>query len=289
MTYPNIAAPYGLVGINLVGGRSFPGSTRMAPIQYGSPANIFNGDFIKVASVGATSGAGLVTRAAVTNGSTKNQYTGIFTGCSYTSPITKQKLFSQWWPAGMLAGDGVAYMLDDSDIIFKAAVCSSGVTMASCGWGSIGSNVSMINNVNTASSLVNGNSTNAVLAGSETTAVAPMRVIGLVEETAIPVIMTGSSATTTITLTTPGGLPRALPIGTDVAYVASNGMIIRTGSLVSAAAAAAATTVTINTATASAGVATPIPSGSTIIFTIYPEVLVKMNATVNGYTSDTAV
>jgi hypothetical protein len=112
--------------------------------------------------------------------------------------------------------------------------------------------------------------------------------VGIVEETAIPVVATGSSSGTTITLTG-SGLPRAIPVGTDVAYLASNGQLIRTGSFVDTAAAAGATSVVLNIAAASANTATPIPASSTIVFTIYPEILVKVNALVHGYSSSTAV
>lgn len=290
MAYPNVSAPYGLQPVNLIGGQPFAGSTRELPIQYGYNANIFNGDFVKISAAGNTGGAGFVNRAAVSTGTTNNQATGVFVGCSFTNPLTKQKQFSQYWPTGTLAGDGVAYVVDDYDAIFKAVVCSSGTTVASGAYSMVGANLSMIDNGSVASSLSTGNSANAVLAPSATpvTSILPVRCVGIVEETAIPVVATGSSSSTTITLTG-SGLPRAIPVGTDVAYLAPNGQLIRTGSFVTTAAAAGATSVTINLATASANTATPIPSSSTIVFTIYPEILVKVNALVHGYSSSTAV
>ena len=97
---------------------------------------------------------------------------------------------------------------------------------------------------------------------------------------------TGSSSSTTITLTG-SGLPIAIPVGTDVAYIASNGQTIQTGSFVTTAAAAAATSVTINSAIAVPGSVVAIPSASTIVFTQYPEVLVKFNQALHGYYSAT--
>jgi len=113
-----------------------------------------------------------------------------------------------------------------------------------------------------------------------------LRLVGLVQESAISVSATGSSSSTTITLTGTG-LPSAIPVGTDVAYVAANGQIIQTGSFVTTAAAAAATSVTINSAIAVPGGVTAIPSASTIVFTQYPEVLVKLNQALHGYYSAT--
>jgi hypothetical protein len=69
-----------------------------------------------------------------------------------------------------------------------------------------------------------------------------------------------------------------------------NGQIIRTGSFVTTAASAGATSVTINVATTSLGLtATPIPSGSTIVFTQIPEMLVKINFGIHEYYTATAV
>jgi hypothetical protein len=278
MAYPTVSAPYGLKPINLIGGQPFAGSTRELPIQYAYATNIFYGDFVVLSR-------GSITRAAVSTGTGVNQITGIFLGCSFTNPLTKQVQFSQYWPGGTLAGDAVAYVADDPDAVFKAVVCSATTTVASGAFAMIGTNMSMIDNASVASSLTTGNSANAVLAPTGATAtILPLRCVGIVEETAIPVVATGSSSSTTITLTG-SGLPRAIPVGTDVAYLASNGQLIRTGSYVSAAAAAAATSVTINSAIAVPGSVVAIPSPSTIVFTIYPEILVKSNLLVHGYYS----
>jgi hypothetical protein len=278
MAYPTIDAPYGLKPINLIGGQVFAGSTRMYPIQYGYATNIFYGDFIKVVS-------GFVTRAAIGATTAVNAVTGVFAGCSYTNPITKQKTFSQFWPASTLAGDCVAYIVDDPDAVYRAAVCSATTVLASGAKALVGTNLSMIDNAAVASSLATGNSANAVLAPVATpvTTILPVRCVGVVEDTAYTVTGIGSSSSLTITLTT--GLSGAIPIGTSVAYLAANGQVIDTGSFVTAAAVAGATSVTINAAIAVPGGVTAIPAASTIIFTVYPEVLVKINLLTHGYYS----
>lgn len=279
MAYPQISAPYGLKPINLVGGQVFSGSTRSLPIQYGYASNIFYGDFVVLSR-------GFITRAAVSTGTGANQVTGIFLGVSYTNPQTKQKQFAQYWPAGTLAGDAQAVVCDDPDTVFKAVVCSSGTTVASSALSMVGTNLSMIDNSAVASSLSTGNSANAVLAPTATpvTTILPVRCVGVVPETAITTSATGSSSTTTITLTGTG-LPIAIPVGTDVAYIASNGQLIETGSFVTAAAVAGATSVTINAQPTVLGSGANIPASSTIVFTQYPEILVKMNLLVHGYYS----
>ena len=276
MAYPTVDRPYGLRPINLIGGQPFAGSTRELPIQYAYATDIFYGDFVVLSR-------GFVTRASVSTGTGVNQVTGIFVGCTYTDPVTKQKRFSQYWPASTLAGDAVAYVCDDPDAVFKAAVCSSGTTMASGAYAMIGTNLSAVNNTGNVNT---GNSKNAILAPTATpaTSILPLRCVGVVPETSLSYTATGSSSSTTITLTG-SGLPAAIPVGTSVAYYASNGQLIETGSFVTAAAAAGDTSVTIDQAVAVPGGVTDIPASSTIVFTIYRELLVKLNVLTHGYYS----
>jgi len=278
MAYPTVDKPYGLKPINLIGGQVFAGSIRELPIQYAYGTNIFYGDFVKLVR-------GNVTRASVTTGTTNNQVTGVFLGCAYTNPTTKQKQFAQYWPADTAAGDAVAYVVDDPDTVFKAAVCSATTVMASGSPALIGTNLSMINNTG---SVNTGNSANAVLAPTATpvTSILPVRCVDVVPDTAYSYTATGSSSSTTITLTG-SGLPAAIPVGTGVSYLASNGQIIQTGSFVATAANAGATSVTLDAAIDVPGSVTAIPSASTIIFTVYPEILVKVNVLVHGYYSST--
>jgi len=272
----DVTAPYGFLPINLIGGQVFAGSTRAYPIQYGYATDIFYGDFVKVVR-------GSLTRVSIGAATNSNAVTGVFFGCSYTDPVTKDKRYSQYWPASTLAGDAVAYVVDDPDAVFKAAVCSSGTTMASGAYAMIGTNLSAINNTGNANT---GNSKNAILAPTATpvTSILPLRCVGVVPETSISYAATGSSSSTTITLTG-SGAPAALPVGTSVAYYAANGQLIETGSFVTAAVAAGDTSVTINAAIDVPGSVTAIPAASSIVFTVYRELLVKLNVLTHGYYS----
>ena len=276
MAYPTVDKPYGLKPINLIGGQPFAGSTRELPIQYAYATDIFYGDFVVLSR-------GFITRASVSTGTGVNQVTGIFVGVTYTDAVTKQKRFSQYWPASTLAGDAMAYVVDDPDAVFRAAVCSATTVIASGALALVGTNLSMINNTG---STATGNSTNAVLAPTATpvTTILPVRCVGVAEDTAVSVTASGSSSGTAITLTGTG-LPAAIPVGTSVSYLASNGQIIETSSFVATAASAGATSVTLNAAIAVPGGVTAIPSASTIVFTQYPEILVKVNLLVHGYYS----
>jgi hypothetical protein len=285
MAYPQIPAPYGLKPVNLVGGQVFTHGIRQYPIQYGYNANIFFGDFVRVSP---SNPGGMLLRAAVGAATASNAYTGVFLGCTFTNPQTKQKQFNQFWPAGTLAGDCTAYVCEDPDTVFKAVVCSATTVVASGAMGMIGNNLSMIDNAAVASSLSTGNSANAVLAPTATpvTSILPVRCVGLVPDTSIVGSALGSSSATTITLTGTGA-PLALPVGTNVAYQAANGQIIETGSFVTSAAAAGATSIAINAQPHIQGSGANIPAASTIIFTIYPEILVKPNLLSHGYYSST--
>lgn len=276
MAYPTVDRPYGLRPINLIGGQPFAGSTRELPIQYAYATDIFYGDFVVLSR-------GFVTRASVSTGTGVNQVTGIFVGCTYTDPVTKQKRFSQYWPASTLAGDAQAYVVDDPDTVFRVAVCSSGTTMASGAVAMIGTNLSMINNTG---STATGNSANAILAPTDTpvTTILPVRCVDVVPDTAYSFTATGSSSGSTLTLASPGA-PQAIPVGTSVAYLAPNGQIIETSSFVDTAASAGATSISLNLAIAVPGGVTAIPSSSTVIFTVYPEILVKVNLLIHGYYS----
>jgi hypothetical protein len=272
----DVTSPYGFLPINLIGGQVYAGSTRMYPIQYGYDTNIFYGDFVKVVR-------GSATRVSIGAATNSNAVTGIFVGCSYTDPVTKDKRFSQYYPASTLAGDALAYVVDDPDAVFKAAVCSSGTTMASGAYALVGTNLSAVDNTGNVNT---GNSKNAILAPAATpaTTILPLRCVGVVPETSLSYTATGSSSSTTLTLTG-SGAPAALPVGTSVAYYASNGQLIETGSFLSVAAAVGDTSLTLNAAIAVPGSVTAIPAASTVVFTIYRELLVKLNVLTHGYYS----
>lgn len=276
MAYPVVSAPYGLLPINLIGGQVFAGSTRSIPIIYGESTSIYYGDFVKVVR-------GTIQRQAVTTAGGAAGMVGIFLGCSYTNPTTKQKQYSQYWPGGTLAGDAVAIVCDDPDTVFKAAiVASSGsTTVTSCAPAMVGQNLQgsdLAGNANT------GNSSNGLIIPAATTSSAYVaRVMGIVPDTAVSLGTASYTSISTATVTC-SALPFALPVGTDVASIAANGQMIASGSYVATAASAGATTVVLNAAPATAFVAS-----STLVFTQYPEVLVKLNFGIHEYYTATAV
>lgn len=274
MAYPIVSAPYGLKPINLIGGQLFSGSTRMYNIDYAYATDIFYGDFVALVR-------GNLERISVSTG-TAGTLIGIFLGCTYTDPTTKQKRFSQYWPASTAAGDAQAYICDDPDTVFQAAVCSATTVIASGARAMIGQNLACINN---SGNLNTGNSANALLAPNDTPATTsslPIRVLGVVPETAVSLGTATYTSIATATVTC-SALPFALPVGTDVGSLASNGQYIPSGSFVDTAASAGATSFVLNQAPVTA-----FASGATLVFTQYPELLVKLNFGQHEYYAGTA-
>jgi len=275
MAYPVVSAPYGLKPINLVGGQVFAGSTREYAIPYGYATNIFYGDLVGLSR-------GNIERLSVSTG-TLGTVTGVFLGCSYTNPTTKQKTFAQYYPASTSAGDIMAIVCDDPDTVFKAAVCSSGVVMASGAQAMIGQNLAMINNTGNVNT---GNSANALLAPNNTPATTdalPIRVLGIVHDTAVSLGNSTFTSIATATVTC-SALPFALPVGTDVGSLASNGEYIASGSFVDTAANAGATSFVLNQAPVTA-----FGASSTLVFVQYPELLVKLNFGQHQYYAATSI
>jgi hypothetical protein len=275
MAYPVVSAPYGLKPINLIGGQVFAGSTREYAIPYGYSTNIFYGDIIGLSR-------GNVQRLSVSTG-TLGTVTGVFLGCSYTNPSTKQKQFAQYWPASTLAGDAVAIVCDDPDTVFKAVVCSATTVVASGARAMIGQNLAMINNTGNVNT---GDSANALLAPSATPATTdalPIRVLGLVPDTVVTLGTATYTSISTATVTC-SALPYALPVGTDVGSLAANGQYIPSGSFVATAAAAGATSFVLNQAPVAA-----FAASSTIVFAQYPELLVKLNFGQHQYYAATSI
>jgi len=272
MAYPTVSAPYGFKPVNLIGGQVFAGSTRNYTIQNNYGTAISYGDFVTLTS-------GLVTRAAITNSTSGKQTIGVFLGCSYTNPTTKQKLFSQNYPGSVAAGDIQAIVCDDPDTVFKAALVNSSgsTTIASGSLAIVGLNLA---GSDLAGSATTGDSSIALVAPTATPSTGlPFRVLSLVPDTASAVSATGGNASTpgtTITLTG-SGLPTAVPQGADISYIL-NGVAYQTGAFVANSGGYAAGTTSITT-----DKNVSIPTGSTVIFTSYPEVLVKINFGIHNY------
>jgi len=266
MGYPTIDAPYGFKPVNLIGGQVFSGSTREYPIAYNYGTAIYYGDFVQLSS-------GFVTILA--NTITGNAAVGVFLGCSYTDPVTKQKRFSQYYPANTLAGDIEAIICDDPDTVFKAAVVTAAgtPTIASATQLLVGQN--MAGNTTTGSSAT-GNSAGGVVAASSSTG--NFRVLGLVPDTQISTGATYVSGTGTTSIVVSGlTVGQVIPVGTDMfQLVAATGQLQWVGVVSTAATVSSATSQTLTMAAATT------VSGS-IALVQSPEVLVKITFGAHRY------
>ena len=172
MAYPSVTAPYGLLPINLIGGQVFAGATRQIPIASNSATAIFYGDIVKLANTG------LLVQDTGTDAATP---VGVLLGCSYTDP-TFGKTFRQYYPGAVNASDIVAFVADDPDQLFKAAVVSATTTIGYVNRTNVGNNAVLVQNVG---STITGNSAVALSATTATTNTWPVRIVDVIPETAI--------------------------------------------------------------------------------------------------------
>jgi hypothetical protein len=172
MAYPTVAGPYGFQPINLIGGQVFAGATRQIPIASGSGTSIFYGDVVRLNT------GGTLSRVSTTDSAT--DAVGVFLGCAFTNPTTKQFLQQQYYPSGTVASDIVAYVCDDPDTYFKVAVLSDSTTIGGMTQTDIGNNVAILV---TAGSTTTGDSKEGVSATTGSGTALPFRVISGVPET----------------------------------------------------------------------------------------------------------
>ena len=292
MAYPTLSGPYGLLPQNLVGGQSFAGSTRMIPIASGYGTSLYYGDPVKFTSTGTliTSGLAYNAAAAETGGTL-----GIFLGVEYTPGSTATivasgplygKMRFQSWAASTVAIDAVAYVCDDYDVIFKAAVAANpgaGTAVLTLnGYANplmLGTNFTSIattvQNTGVQSNLA-GNSNVVVCSGASSarvTTTAPYRCVGLVQETVVALSATATTATST-----------AMTLASANSFILP-GMIV-TGSGIPAntyVTAVSGTAVTLSAA------ATSSLTAANFNFVGYPEVLLKWNFGYHAYQAAVAI
>jgi hypothetical protein len=269
--YPTVSAAYGYKPVNLIGGQVFAGSTRNLPVQYNYGTALYYGDLV-------TLSAGYVVIATYPV-STTNTTVGVFLGCYYTNPTTKQRQYSQYYPGSVTAGDITAIVGDDPDQVIRCAVTTgaSATTIGSAS--SILVGVNMAGNTLTGSAST-GNGAGAVVAASATTSGGGFRVLNLVPDTQISTSCTyvsGGAASATSVVVSGLTVGQVLPIGTDV-FNLVNGQLQFTGSTLSSASTVTttgSTTLTITSVTTAVA--------GTVVLVQSPEVLVKFNFGAHRY------
>ena len=183
MAYPTVSKPYGLKPINLIGGQVFAGATRQIAITTASVnynTAIYYGAVVQLDTSGCVINSTLANQASAVPG-----VLGVFLGCRYTNPVTKQPTYSQYWP-GFASGvtDAFAYISDDPDALYKVASVgdtanTTGLVIAPVQQTAIGTNVELIlNSANT----VTGDAQTGIYYGNVTTPL-PFRIVDLVPDT----------------------------------------------------------------------------------------------------------
>lgn len=156
------ASPYGFRPVNLLGGIDFSGSTRLMKMTNSYGTAIGYGDAVKVVAAGTVE---------KDTGTTAMTPVGVFLGCTYTDPNTKQLTFKQNWVASTSSTDNYAYVLDNPTAVFAIQADGSVAQTA------MGDNAAVVQNAVTSS----GNSAVALSASSvNTTSTLPLRIIGFV-------------------------------------------------------------------------------------------------------------
>ena len=185
MAYPTVDAPYGLKPVNLIGGLPFAGATRQLTIGNAYGTSIFYGDVVQLNSSGnviITTAQAQSLTAAVAG------VIGVFLGCSFTNPTTKQKQFSQYYPASTAADDITAYVCDDPNALFRVVNVASAVADSTTALTptyksrllSFGTNAELVLNTGLTSS---GNSRMGIYINNVTASL-PFRVVDVVTDSA---------------------------------------------------------------------------------------------------------
>ena len=169
------ATPYGLKPVNEIGGLPYAGSTRQIKIASGYASNIFYGQVVSIVAAGTI-------EVVVTNGDNSTPFPagtiGVFVGCTYTNPTTKQLTFAQYFPTGTAADDAMAYIVDDYNTLFQVQ-CAGSLAQTTLG---ANAKLQAVQSTSTGSTST-GNSNTSISATTAATSGFAFRIVDFVEST----------------------------------------------------------------------------------------------------------
>ncbi len=93
-----------------MGGGAYTGGQSRYRIANNQSGAIFQGDLVKQLT------GGTVSRAAA---SSTVPVVGVFNGCQFTDPTSKEVTFSNHYPGSVAAADIIAFVIDDPDTVFE--------------------------------------------------------------------------------------------------------------------------------------------------------------------------
>lgn len=178
MAYPTVSAPYGFKPVNRQDGMPYAGATTQYGITSVSTA-IYNGDLVYV--TGGTISKSGVTTNATTSG---NLTAGVFVGCQYVN-TQGQTVQSQYYPGNAAASSAIAYVVVDPQAAYKVAVTNGSDVMSSTTVAAIGVNLAVDQGTGSTTTGDSGNGVVAPSTGAGNAVTLPVKVIGVVPETAI--------------------------------------------------------------------------------------------------------
>jgi len=106
----NQDAAFGMKPVRMIGGAPYSGGQSRYRIAANYGTSIFQGDM-----VAQVTGGGVEVHA---DGGTV-PIVGVFNGCQYTDPTTKEQVFSNFYPASTNASDIIAFVIDDPMVVFE--------------------------------------------------------------------------------------------------------------------------------------------------------------------------
>ena len=161
------ATPHGAVPVGSLVSCAYNAKITHYKIKSAYGTSIFYGDFVKFGDDNPN------TTIQKDTGTSTATPVGIFLGCAYTDPTTKQFTPSQYFPASTAASDIVAYVASDPFIIMQMQ-CDGAADQDD-----LGKNVGI---VQTAGSTDIGRSKNAVeISTVNTTATLPLKIIDFID------------------------------------------------------------------------------------------------------------
>lgn len=180
----NVASPYGLKTVSLIGGQPYAGSVREVKLSTNNTAGLFAGDVIQLTSAGNPQALA----ATITTGTTAGVI-GVMTGCRFVNPATKQSLWSQFVPANAITSgytDVYVFVADDPDLVMQVQGSAAFGSLTNGAAGAVGKNAALGNF--SAGSTTTGNSGVNLVVGTNgaslaNTATLAVRIIGVVPGT----------------------------------------------------------------------------------------------------------
>ena len=106
----NKDAAFGLRPARMMGGGPYTGGQSRYRIANNQSGAIFQGDLVKQLT------GGTVSRAAA---SSTVPVVGVFNGCQFTDPTSKEVTFSNHYPGSVAAADIIAFIIDDPNVVFE--------------------------------------------------------------------------------------------------------------------------------------------------------------------------